>query len=122
MDERPLDPGRLYLLKHGATTVSAEVDRGFTLNEIGTATVSTSRPIVFDSYRANRTTGSFILIDPATNFTAGAGMIIRPVAERQRRSLETTGAAGRLARAARMAASESEAVDAVRRVLEEILT
>ena len=121
MDERPLDPGRLYLLKHGSATVSAEVDRGFTLNEIGTAAVSTSRPIVFDSYRANRATGSFILIDPATNFTAGAGMIIRPVTER-RGSLETTGAAGRLARAARMAASESEAVDAVRRVLEEILT
>ncbi|MBW8860970.1 MAG: GTP-binding protein [Acidobacteria bacterium] len=121
MDERPLDPGRLYLLKHGSATVSAEVDRGFTLNEIGTAAVSTSRPIVFDSYRANRATGSFILIDPATNFTAGAGMISRPVAER-RGSLETTGAAGRLARAARMAASEAEAVDAVRRVLEEILT
>jgi len=121
MDERPLDPGRLYLLKHGSATVSAEVDRGFTLNEIGAAAVSTSRPIVFDSYRANRATGSFILIDPATNFTAGAGMIIRPVAERSG-SLETTGAAGRLARAARMAASESEAVDAVRRVLEEILT
>jgi hypothetical protein len=48
-------------------------------------------------------------------------MISRPVAER-RGSLETTGAAGRLARAARMAASETEAVDAVRRVLEEILT
>jgi sulfate adenylyltransferase large subunit len=121
MDERPLDPGRLYLLKHGATTVSAEIDRGFTLNEIAPAGVTTSRPLVFDSYRANRTTGSFILIDPATNFTAGAGMIIRRVADR-RESLEATGAAGRLARAARMAGSESEAVDAVRRVLEEILT
>jgi sulfate adenylyltransferase large subunit len=121
MDERPLDPKRVYLLKHGATTVSAEVDREFALNEIGTATVSTSRPIVFDSYRANRTTGSFILIDPATNFTAGAGMIVRRVSER-RGDLATTGAAGRLAKAARMAASESEAVDAVRRVLEEILT
>jgi sulfate adenylyltransferase subunit 1 (EFTu-like GTPase family) len=121
MDERPLDSKRLYLLKHGATTVSAEIDRGFTLNEIGTAMVSTSRPIVFDSYRANRITGSFILIDPSTNFTAGAGMIIRRVSER-RSEIETTGAAGRLAKAARMAASESEAVDAVRRVLEEILT
>jgi len=121
MDERPLDPKRLYLLKHGATTVSAEVDRGFKLNEIGTATVSTSRPIVFDGYRADRTTGSFILIDPATNFTAGAGMIIRRVTE-HRSEIETAGAAGRLAKAARMAASESEAVDAVRRVLEEILT
>jgi sulfate adenylyltransferase subunit 1 len=121
MDERPLDAGRPYLLKHGATTVSAEVDRGFKLNEIGMATVSTSRPLVFDSYRADRTTGSFILIDPATNFTAGAGMIIGPVAER-RGVADAAGAAGRLARAARMAASDAEAVDAVRRVLEEILT
>jgi sulfate adenylyltransferase subunit 1 (EFTu-like GTPase family) len=121
MDERPLDVGRVYLLKHGTTTVSAELDRPFTLNEIGTATVIASRPVVFDSYRADRATGSFILIDPATNFTAGAGMIIRRVAE-SRGTGQTAGAAGRLAQAARMAASEAEAVDAVRRVLEEILT
>ena len=121
MDERPLDPGRLYLLKHGAKTVSAEIDRGFKLNEIGAATVTASRPIVFDSYHSNRTTGSFILIDPATNFTAGAGMIVRKVTER-RGGAERSGAAGRLAEAARAAANESEAIDAVRRVLEEILT
>jgi sulfate adenylyltransferase subunit 1 (EFTu-like GTPase family) len=74
---------------------------------------------VFDSYQADRTTGSFILIDPATNFTAGAGMIVRRIAEHRQ---VDAGAAGRLARAARTAASDSEAVDAVRRVLEEILT
>jgi sulfate adenylyltransferase subunit 1 len=121
MDERPLDPGRLYLLKHGARTVSAEIDREFKLNEIGIATVTASRPIVFDSYHSNRTTGSFILIDPATNFTAGAGMIVRKVTER-RAVAERSGAAGRLAEAARTAATDSEAIDAVRRVLEEILT
>jgi sulfate adenylyltransferase subunit 1 len=119
MDERPLDPQRVYLLKHGSSTVSAEIDRPFSLNEIGSATVSASRPMVFDSYRSDRTTGSFILIDAATNFTAGAGMIVRRIAEH--RSVDA-GAAGRLARAARTAASETEAVDAVRRVLEEILT
>ena len=118
MDERPLDPQRVYLLQHGSTTVSAEIDRGFQLNEIGPATVSASRPMVFDSYQSDRTTGSFILIDPATNFTAGAGMIVKRVAEY--RSVDA-GAAGRLARAARTAASDLEAVDAVRRVLEEIL-
>jgi len=121
MDERPLDAGRVYLLKHGSTTVSAEIDRSFSLNEIGTATVSTSRPIVFDTYRADRTTGSFILIDPATNFTAGAGMIVRRVSERDGAGASAA-AAGRLARAARTAASDTEAIDAVRRVLEEILT
>jgi sulfate adenylyltransferase large subunit len=119
MDERPLDPQRVYLLKHGSRTVSAEIDRGFSLNEIGSATVSASRPMVFDSYQTDRTTGSFILIDPATSFTAGAGMIVKRIAEH--RSVDD-GAAGRLARAARTAASESDAIDAVRRVLEEILT
>jgi sulfate adenylyltransferase subunit 1 (EFTu-like GTPase family) len=81
--------------------------------------VSASRPMVFDSYQTDRTTGSFILIDPATSFTAGAGMIVKRIAEH--RSVDA-GAAGRLARAARTAASESDAIDAVRRVLEEILT
>ena len=119
MDERPLDPQRVYLLKHGSSTVSAEIDRGFSLNEIGSATVSASRPMVFDSYQTDRTTGSFILIDPATNFTAGAGMIVKRIAEH--RSVHA-GAAGRLAHAARTAASDADAVDAVRRVLEEILT
>jgi sulfate adenylyltransferase subunit 1 len=36
----------------------------------------TTRPLFLDSYRKNRTTGSLILIDEATNETAGAGMII----------------------------------------------
>jgi sulfate adenylyltransferase large subunit len=119
MDERPLDPQRVYLLKHGSSTVSAEIDRAFSLNEIGSATVSASRPLVFDSYQIDRTTGSFILIDPATNFTAGAGMIVKGISEH--RSVDA-GAAGRLAHAARTAASDADAVDAVRRVLEEILT
>jgi sulfate adenylyltransferase large subunit len=120
MDERPLDAGRPYLLKHGASITTAEVDREFVLNEIGTATVSASRSIVFDPYEANRGTGSFILIDPATNFTAGAGMIVRRVREEP-----TTGAgwgaAERLALAARAAGSDREAVEVVRRALEEIL-
>ena len=37
--------------------------------------MTTARPLIFDRYAENRATGSFILIDPATNFTAGAGMI-----------------------------------------------
>jgi bifunctional enzyme CysN/CysC len=34
-----------------------------------------STPLMVDRYRRNRTTGSFILIDEATNDTVGAGMI-----------------------------------------------
>jgi len=121
MDERPLDPDRVYLLKHAARTVTAELDSRLTMNEIGLVTVTATRPLLFDPYEANRTTGSFIVIDPATNATAGAGMIVQALEEdgRAQRGLD---AAQRIARAARAASSEEAAADAVRRLLEEILT
>ena len=120
MDERPLNPGRLYLLKHTTRTVTAEVDRMLELNQIGTVRVTTSRPLIFDPYADNRATGSFVLIDPDTNFTAGAGMIARPVEEdvaapRQREAAE------RLALLARDAPTDEMAVEAVRAALEELL-
>jgi sulfate adenylyltransferase large subunit len=121
MDERPLDPRRVYLLKHASRIVSAEFDAALALNEIGQLGVSASRPLVFDPYEQNRGTGSFIVIDPATNATAGAGMIVRRLADEPGARSEGE-AAARLARAARGAASEAEAVEAVRRLLEEILT
>jgi bifunctional enzyme CysN/CysC len=46
------------------------------LNEIGRVRLRTGAPLVFDPYQRNRATGSFILIDEATNDTVGAGMII----------------------------------------------
>ena len=42
---------------------------------IGRVTLHTQEPVMFDSYRRNRDTGSFILIDEATGVTVGAGMI-----------------------------------------------
>ncbi|MCL1595600.1 MAG: GTP-binding protein [Actinomycetia bacterium] len=45
------------------------------LNEIGRVTIRTTEPLFFDEYRKNRQTGSFILIDEATNNTVGAGII-----------------------------------------------
>jgi sulfate adenylyltransferase subunit 1 len=122
MDERPLDPSRVYLLKHTSRTVTAEVSHALLLNQIGTVTVSTARPLVFDLYEKNRATGSFILIDAATQFTAGAGMIVGAA-----REATTTGprapvsAAERLALAARHASSDAEAIEAVRKALEEML-
>jgi sulfate adenylyltransferase large subunit len=120
MNERPLDPARVYLAKQTTRTVSAEVDRRLVLNQVGTVTVTTVRPLVFDRYADNRATGSFILIDPVTNFTAGAGMITGLVHERESPTVRPS-AAERLARLARQAASDDEATEAVRRVLEEIL-
>jgi bifunctional enzyme CysN/CysC len=55
------------------------------LNEIGRAQFKLTQPIMFDQYNKNRETGSFIIIDPDTNFTVGAGMIRGAV-----RSIEET--------------------------------
>jgi sulfate adenylyltransferase subunit 1 (EFTu-like GTPase family) len=122
MDERPLDPGRVYLLKHTTRTVTAEVDHGLVLNQIGSITISTARPIMFDRYVDNRGTGSFILIDPSTNFTSGAGMIAESFSGRADASGAKPTAAERLARVARSAATEADAIEAVRKALEELLT
>ena len=81
----------LYLLKHGTRTVRARIRRILhrvdvnTLehvsadvlfaNDIAVAEIETTHPLFFDPYRENRTTGSFILIDPIANATVGAGMI-----------------------------------------------
>lgn len=46
------------------------------LNEIGRVRLRSSAPLMVDAYRRNRTTGSFILIDDATNDTVGAGMVL----------------------------------------------
>ena len=119
MDERPLDPARVYLLKHTTRTVSAEVDHGLVLNQIGSVTVSTTRPIIFDRYADNRGTGSFILIDPSSNATAGAGMIGDAIHERS--AIGRPSAAERLARLARNAPSDADAIEAMRKALEELL-
>jgi sulfate adenylyltransferase subunit 1 (EFTu-like GTPase family) len=123
MDERPLDPARVYLLKHASKTVTAEISHGLVLNQIGTVTVSTARPLVFDRYDINRGTGSFIVIDPATHFTAGAGMIVNAVREASATTVAApVSAAERLALLARRAGSDAEAIDAMRKALEEMLT
>lgn len=48
----------------------------FEMNDIGRISLRTAAPLIHDSYRRNRNTGSFILIDPGTNETVAAGMII----------------------------------------------
>jgi sulfate adenylyltransferase large subunit len=122
MDERPLDPSRLYLLKHGTRWVTAEISHPLVLNQIGTVQISTARPIVFDRYTQNRGTGNFILVDPATHFTCGAGMITDAVRETAAVHTAPLSFAERLAHLARRAASDEEAADAVRKALEEMLT
>jgi bifunctional enzyme CysN/CysC len=93
MSEQPLDSRRRYLVKHTTRTATVGVldvryridvdtlhrDGGATtleLNDLGRVRMELSTPLVFDSYRRNRVTGSLIVIDEATNETVAAGVIL----------------------------------------------
>jgi sulfate adenylyltransferase subunit 1 (EFTu-like GTPase family) len=95
MAEQPLRPGGRYVIKHTTRSATAVVDAitdhvdvdtleraappaELGLNDIGRVRLRTSAPLVFDPYASNRRTGSFILIDEASNETVGAGMIAAP--------------------------------------------
>jgi bifunctional enzyme CysN/CysC len=56
-----------------------EAAPALTLNEIGRVQLRTTVPLFFDEYRRNRTTGSFVLVDEATDNTVGAGIILGPI-------------------------------------------
>ena len=53
-----------------------EDDLTMDLNSIGRITLRTSKPLFYDSYKINRNSGSFILVDEQSNQTVAAGMII----------------------------------------------
>ena len=89
---KKLLPGAKYLLRHTTKEVQAivtdllykvnvntlhkvEDGSGFDMNEIGRVTLRVSQPIFYDTYRRNRSTGSFILLDPFSNETLAAGML-----------------------------------------------
>jgi bifunctional enzyme CysN/CysC len=93
MTDAPLRARGRYQLKHNTHSVAAVVDElvdavdvhtldrraapaQLGLNEIGRVRLRTARPVAFDPYARNRATGSFILLDQATNETVGAGMIV----------------------------------------------
>jgi sulfate adenylyltransferase subunit 1 len=89
--DQPFNRGRRYLIKHGARMVRALFDApqyrinvntlereaadSFALNDIGRVALKTAQPLAFEPYRSNRTAGSFIVIDEATNYTVAAGLI-----------------------------------------------
>ena len=65
------------LYKVNINTFEREMDdENLRMNEIARVKIRTTRPLMIDSYRENRTTGSIILIDEATNETVAAGMIV----------------------------------------------
>jgi bifunctional enzyme CysN/CysC len=94
MSEQPLRPDARVGVKQTTRTVRAVVDEivsvldigsleddpsrhELALNDIGTVTLRLSGPLLVDRYAENRATGSFILIDEATNNTVAAGMVRR---------------------------------------------
>jgi len=91
MDANPMVLNKNYILKHTSRMTKGlisnikykfdpqdlhrkDVDT-LKLNEIGKIRIELTNPIFADHYDKNRATGSFIIIDPSTNLTAGAGMI-----------------------------------------------
>jgi bifunctional enzyme CysN/CysC len=92
MDETNMDPYAQFFIKQSTNTTRARLDQisykvdvntfeqsncnTLSLNEIGRVVLTTNKPLFFDPYQRNRSTGSFILIDPITNNTCAVGMII----------------------------------------------
>jgi sulfate adenylyltransferase large subunit len=94
LNDQSLDPQKRYRLKHSThqewaeiktihyalniNTLAHEPASTLEMNQIGLVRVESARALYFDSYKENRGTGSFILIDPVTNATVAAGLITSP--------------------------------------------
>jgi len=92
LSESSLDTNRKYIIKHTTRVVKCLFSRienrvdvntltphhvaTLNMNDIAQVAMKVQQPLVFDSYANNRATGSFIVIDEATNNTVAAGMII----------------------------------------------
>lgn len=104
MDEEPMDRSKAFYIKQTTNTSRCHVDQilyridvntleqseceAFHLNEIGRVVIQASKELFFDSYKLNKQTGSFILIDPITNNTSAVGMIISAVDEKELHNAE----------------------------------
>ncbi len=101
LDDAPARPSARYLIKHTTRTTRAELTRiehrveieslrtesdpgTLELNDIGRVTLRTAAPLAVDPYADSRATGSFILIDEATNATVAAGMICETIPDGER--------------------------------------
>jgi bifunctional enzyme CysN/CysC len=101
MTERPMEIDRSYVIKHttrstrvlvrrvdyrvDVNTLSRATAAPLQLNEIGRVLLEATGPLFLDPYARNRATGGFILIDPLTNATVAAGMVIDRLSERDLR-------------------------------------
>ena len=92
MEEKPMDVSRTYDIKRATSVVPGSFEHinykidvntyertqvdTLALNDIASCKMLLTRPIAADSYKKNKETGSFIVVDRITNNTVGAGMII----------------------------------------------
>lgn len=93
MNQRPLNIGGKYLLRHATEETKAVIkdvffkvnintlenildDKTVNMNDIAHIKIKTLTPLNYDSYSENRITGSVVLIDEYTFETVGAGMIV----------------------------------------------
>lgn len=93
MNNSPAKPRAKYTIRHTSneqTAIIKEViykidietlgrnieDKEMAMNDICRVRIRTTKPLMIDSYRENRSTGNLILIDESTNETVAAGMII----------------------------------------------
>ena len=92
LSETPLSPARTYIIRHtsreskakiGAiqykidvNTLAQQETPDLKMNDIARLSFKLAQPLMVDSYKTNRATGAFIVIDESTNNTVGAGMII----------------------------------------------
>ena len=92
MCTKELTAGSKYVLQHGVhkvlakvSTINNKIETDFSgintnvsslkINDIASISLQLNKPIFFDSFKEHRTNGAFILIDPQTNNTVGAGFI-----------------------------------------------
>lgn len=93
LNNSPAKPRAKYTIKHTSNDQKAIIkeivykidvntlgrindDKELGMNDIAKVKIRTTKPLMIDSYRENRTTGSIILVDDATNETVAAGMIV----------------------------------------------
>lgn len=91
LQDKPLNTSGIYWLQQGVQKVKAKIkavhntidletltvkdNHQLGLNDIGEVSIQTATAIAARSYKENKALGSFILIDPQTNNTAGVGFI-----------------------------------------------
>ncbi|SJM94409.1 sulfate adenylyltransferase subunit CysN [Crenothrix polyspora] len=134
MADAALTPGRQYTIKLATRSVPGSVAMihhridvntlehhdatTLQLNEIGSCAISVTAPVVYDTYKTNKGTGAFIIIDRLTNGTVGAGMITGTIDESLQRPVSSEERAARFGQMASIVSLTGDAGKALAYQLE----